>query len=106
MPSPCWCRRPASPVPRVALRDFADLAQQPGFLREVFARLQAPDAASVAQLYRIADSLMIGAGVLLLACFAARPLRDLWERRAGVVHLTYSDRKTVDRRRPASPSSR
>jgi adenylate cyclase len=80
----------------VALRDFAELAQQPGFLREVFARAQAPDAASAAQLYMIADSLMTGAGVLLLACLAARPVRDYWERRAGVVHLTYSDRKTVD----------
>jgi len=80
----------------VALRDFAELAQQPGFLREVFARAQAPDAASTAQLYMISDSLMTGAGVLLLACLAARPVRDVWERRAGVVHLTYSDRKTVD----------
>jgi adenylate cyclase len=80
----------------VALRDFAELAQQPGFLSEIFARAQAPDAASAAQLYMISDSLMNGAGVLLLACLAARPVRDFWERRAGVVHLTYSDRKTVD----------
>ncbi|HTE37029.1 MAG TPA: adenylate/guanylate cyclase domain-containing protein [Reyranella sp.] len=81
----------------VALRDFTDLAaQQPDFLREVFARVKAPDAASAAQLYGIANGLMTGAGVLLLACLAARPVRDFWERRAGVVHLTYSDRKTVD----------
>ncbi len=80
----------------VALRDFMDLAQQPGFLGEVFARVHAPDAASGAELYRIADSLMAGAGALLLASLAARPVRNAWERRAGVVHLTYSDRKTVD----------
>jgi adenylate cyclase len=80
----------------VALRDFAELAQQPGFLREVFARAQAPDATSGAELYMIADSLMTGAALLLLACLVARPVRDLWDRRAGVVHLTYSDRKTVD----------
>ena len=40
MPSRCWCRRPASPAPAIALRDFAELAQQPDFLREVFARAQ------------------------------------------------------------------
>ena len=40
------CRRPAgagrrrSPAPAIALRDFAELAQQPGFLREVFAQRQ------------------------------------------------------------------
>ena len=79
----------------VALRDFAELAQQPGFLRDVFTRVQAPDAEGAAQLYRIADSLMTGAALLLAACFAARPVRDLWERRAGVVRLTYGDRKEV-----------
>lgn len=79
----------------IALRDFTDLAQQPGFLGEVFARVQAPDSAGAAELYRIADSLMTGAALLLLACLAARPLRNLWERRAGVVRLTYSDRKEV-----------
>src|SRR5204862_269877 len=73
----------------VALRDFAELAQQPGFLREVFARAQAPDAQSAAELYRIADALMAGALLLLAASFAARPVRDFWERRAGVVHLAY-----------------
>jgi len=80
----------------VALRDFAELAQQPGFLREVFARAQAPDAQSAAELYRIADALMAGALLLLAASFAARPVRDFWERRAGVVHLAYGDRKRVD----------
>ena len=80
----------------VALRDFAELAQQPGFLREVFARSQAPNASSAAELYAIADGLMFGALLLLAAAFAARPVRDFWERRAGVVHLAYGDRKRVD----------
>jgi adenylate cyclase len=39
--------------------------------------------------------LMIGAGVLLLACLAGRPLRDLWERRAGVVRLDYGNKRVV-----------
>ena len=38
---------------------------------------------------------MIGAGVLLLACLGARPLRDVWERRAGVVHLDYGNKRIV-----------
>jgi adenylate cyclase len=80
----------------VALRDFAELAEQPGFLREVFARTRAPNAQSVAELYAIADGLMFGALLLLAAAFAARPIRDFWERRAGVVHLAYGDRKRVD----------
>jgi adenylate cyclase len=80
----------------VALRDVAELAQQPGFLRELFTRVQAPGADQIAQLYMIADSLKIGAALLLLSCLAARPVRDFWERRAGAVHLAYSDRQRVD----------
>ena len=80
----------------VALRDFAQLALEPGFLRGIFAQVGAPDATRAVQLYGIADGLMYGAGALLLACLAARPVRNFWERRAGVVHLTYSDGKTVN----------
>jgi adenylate cyclase len=80
----------------IALRDFAEMAQEPGFLREVFERAHAGNAEDAATIYRIADSLAAGAVVLLLAGFAARPVRDWWERRAGVVHLTYGEAKTVD----------
>jgi adenylate cyclase len=79
----------------VALRDFAELARQPQYLADMFERVHAPDAAGVAQLYMISNSLMSGALALLLACFAARPVRDLWERRAGVVRLTYGDGQMV-----------
>jgi adenylate cyclase len=79
----------------IALRDFAELAQQPGFLRELFAKLNAPDDSGVARIYMISDMLMIGAGLLLLACLGARPLRDVWERRAGVVHLDYGSKRIV-----------
>jgi adenylate cyclase len=79
----------------VALRDFARLAEQPDFLANTFAQLHAPDAQGVAAIYMIADSLAGIALVLLLASFAARPVRDLWERRAGVVQLTYGDRQIV-----------
>src|SRR5260370_778935 len=79
----------------IALRDFAELAREPGFLREVFERAHAGNAEDAATLYMIADSLAVGAVVVLLAGFAARPVRDWWERRAGVVHLSYGEGKTV-----------
>ena len=79
----------------IALRDVAELAEQPGFLNDLFARVHAPDSRGVGELYMISDVLMASAGVLLLACLAARPVRDLWERRAGVVYIAYGDRRTV-----------
>jgi adenylate cyclase len=79
----------------VALRDFAELAQRPGVLREVFLRANAPSAEGIASLYAIADSLQIIAALFLLGCLGARPLRELWERRAGVVRLEYGEGRTV-----------
>ncbi len=79
----------------IALRDFAELAQQPGFLREVFANANVPSQADVARLYMIADALILGAAALWVATFLGRRLRGLWERRAGVVYLSYGERKTV-----------
>jgi adenylate cyclase len=79
----------------IALRDFAELARQPGFLDALFADVRAPGAQGVHDLYMISDSLMAGAGVLLLACLGARPVRDYWERRAGVVQLDYGEAGTV-----------
>jgi adenylate cyclase len=76
----------------IALRDVADLAQQPGFLDNLFARVHAPPPADVAHLYAISHGLQIAALALLVGVLGARPLRDLWERRAGVVHLDYGGR--------------
>ena len=58
-PSNYFTHRPIDAA--IALRDFAELAQQPGFLRELFAKLNAPDDAGVARIYMISDMLMIGA---------------------------------------------
>jgi adenylate cyclase len=79
----------------IALRDFAELAQQPGFLEQVFARANVPTQEQVARLYAIADAIMTGAGALWIAMFLGRRVRSLWERRAGVVHLSYGERKSV-----------
>ena len=79
----------------IALRDVADLAQQPGFLENLFARAHAPPPADIANLYAISRNLQIGALVLLIGVLSARPLRDFWESRAGVVRLEYSERRSV-----------
>jgi adenylate cyclase len=79
----------------IALRDVADLAQQPGFLADLFARAHVPTQEGIDNLYAISRNLQIGALVLLVGVLSARPLRDLWERRAGVVRLDYDERRSV-----------
>jgi adenylate cyclase len=79
----------------IALRDVAELAQRPGFLDELFARVHVPTAAQIASLYSIADAVQFAALGLLVALLLARPARTLWERRAGVVHLSYGERRTA-----------
>jgi len=79
----------------VALRDVAELAQRPGFLDALFERAHVPASEQIAHLYAIAAGLEYTALALLAVAIAARPLRDLWERRAGVVRLDYGDRRSV-----------
>lgn len=79
----------------IALRDVAELARQPGFLENLFERVRAPPRVEVDKLYAISRDLQIAALVLLAGALAARPLRDLWQKRAGVVHLEYDDRRSI-----------
>jgi len=79
----------------IALRDVAELAQQPGFLNELFARVRVPTAAQIATLYSIADALLFTALGLLVLMLLARLARTLWERRGGVVHLSYGERRSA-----------
>ena len=79
----------------VALRDVAELAQRPGFLEGLFERAHVPEPGQIAHLYSIAAGLEYTALALLAVAIAARPLRDLWERRAGVVRLDYDERRSV-----------
>ncbi len=79
----------------VALRDVAELAQRPGFLEGLFERAHIPAPEQINHLYSIAAGLEYTALALLAVAIAARPLRDLWERRAGVVRLDYGDRRSV-----------
>lgn len=79
----------------IALRDVAELAQRPGFLEALFDRVHVPKPPEVDNLYAISDNLQLVALGLLLGMLAARPLRDLWERRAGVVRLDYGERRSI-----------
>ena len=79
----------------IALRDVADLAQQPGFLANLFERAHVPTQEGIDNLYAISRELQIGALVLLVGVLSARPLRELWERRAGVVRLDYDERRSI-----------
>jgi len=79
----------------IALRDVAELAQRPGFLEELFVRVRVPTADQISTLYAIADALQFTALGLLVIMLLARPARTLWERRAGVVHLSYGERRTA-----------
>jgi adenylate cyclase len=79
----------------IALRDFAELMQQPGFVAEMLARVNVPKAEQIATLYAIADGIMTGAAGLWVGLFLGRRVRAWWERRAGVVHLMYSERKSI-----------
>jgi adenylate cyclase len=79
----------------IALRDVADLAQQPGFLQNLFERVHVPSQEGINNLYAISRDLQIGALVLLVGALSARPLRGLWARRAGVVRLNYGERRSA-----------
>ena len=79
----------------IALRDVADLAQQPGFLANLFERAQVPTLDGIDNLYAISRNRQMGGLVVLVGVLSAGPLRDLWERRAGVVRLDYHERRSV-----------
>ncbi|MDP1840423.1 MAG: adenylate/guanylate cyclase domain-containing protein, partial [Reyranella sp.] len=79
----------------IALRDVAELAQRPGFLEELFVRVHVPTAAQIATLHSIANALQFIALGLLAVLLLARPARTLWERRGGVVHLNYGERRSA-----------
>lgn len=79
----------------IALRDVAELAQRPGFLEALFERVHVPTKEQIDNLYAISRDLQIAALTLLVGMLAARPLRDLWQRRAGVVRLDYGERRST-----------
>jgi adenylate cyclase len=74
----------------VALRDMADIMARPEALQALVATLNAPGNAAIQQIYALSDNLKLAFAALLAGVLLARPLRDLWHRRTGVVKLAYA----------------
>ena len=79
----------------VALREMAAYVADPDRRAEVIGGFNVPTAADVAFLYELADIAKIAGLCALMAVLLARPLRDLWNRRAGSVRLHYAGDKSV-----------
>jgi adenylate cyclase len=79
----------------VAGRDVMRLAEDADWLRDVMAQIKLPDDAGIALIYAIEDAFFVVFGLVLAGTLTARLIRAWWERRHGIVHLTYPDGKRV-----------
>jgi adenylate cyclase len=85
----------------VGVREVAAFAADRDRLAEALRAIRVePEHAAI--IYALSDTLKGIVAALLLATLAARPLRDFWERRRGVVRLVYSADRIVAV--PAGPS--
>ena len=73
-------------------RELSGLAADPGWLRRLFGTIAESDEETAGGWGQIAVGLFAVAVVLV---FVARKVRDLWERRRGVIRLTYPDGRRV-----------
>lgn len=97
-----WALRAAALlIPVLALLGFADggrevarLAQDPAWLPQMLAAVNAPDAAEIAQLYRLRDWLVGGFTALVAGVFVVRGLRRLATRHKAIA-VTYPDGRRV-----------
>jgi adenylate cyclase len=83
------------------LREAMALAADDARLREALRAINF-SADDVPAIYALSDTLKAIAGFLLLATLVARPLRELWERRHGVVRAVYGSERVAAV--PAGPS--
>jgi adenylate cyclase len=74
----------------VALRDMAAIMARPEELQALIATLNAPGNDAIRHIYALTDNLKLAFAALLAGVLLARPLRDLWQRRTGVVKLAYA----------------
>ncbi|QQS11336.1 MAG: adenylate/guanylate cyclase domain-containing protein [Rhodospirillales bacterium] len=75
----------------VGLREVAAMVADPEIARRLPGDLRVgPGLAE--KIYALSDALKLAALSLLTATLAARPLRDLWNRRNGVVRVSYDSR--------------
>ena len=76
-------------------RTVLRLAADPQWLDGALADFAPLSDDRVAFIYQLQDGILIGLGVALLAVLAGRQARVLWERRRGIVRLTYPDGRAV-----------
>ena len=88
-------------IPVLALLGFADgarevarLAQEPAWLPQMLAAVNAPDQAEIAQIYRLRDGLVGGFTLLVAGVFVMRALRLLATRHKAIA-VTYPDGRKV-----------
>ncbi len=79
----------------VAGRDVARLAEDPDWLAAAMQRVSFPGEEGVALIYAIENWFYVGFAAALVLVLAARPLRAWWQRRHGIVTLTYPNGRRV-----------
>ena len=76
-------------------RDVLRLAQDPDWLAAATRQINFPDAQGVELIYAVENGFYLAFAAALLLVLALRPLRAWWQRRHGIVTLTYPDAKRV-----------
>jgi adenylate cyclase len=79
----------------VAGRDVRRLAQDPDWLNAAMAKINFADEQGVAVIHGIENGFLAGFAGLLALTLLLRQVRAWWERRHGIVHLTYPDGRRV-----------
>jgi adenylate cyclase len=79
----------------VAGRDVRRLAEDPDWLNAAMAKINFADEQGVGLIYSIENGFLAGFAGLLAMTLLLRQARAWWERRHGIVHLTYPDGKRV-----------
>jgi adenylate cyclase len=79
----------------VAGRDVARLAEDPAWMAAAAQAIRFPDESGLGLIYTLENAFYLVFAVALLLVLAARPLRAWWQRRHGIVTLTYPDGKRV-----------
>ncbi len=79
----------------VAGREVLRLAEDPAWLAATLARVNALDAESLALVYRLESGFLAGFALLLALTFEARVLRAGWQRRRGIVTISYPEGRRV-----------
>jgi len=79
----------------VAGRDVVRLAEDPDWVASAVQAINFPDEHGVQLIYAMENGFYLVFAVAMLSVLAARPLRAWWQRRHGIVTLTYPDGKRV-----------